>query len=136
MADDGLGLDMVRHLSPDGGTRFVAQGASRGHKPGVKEPRPWVVSSGRTPSRRGARFQRVKDTESRKKERKVPVGGRERRAVLDRQRREMRVHHERPLRLSGDEQIAQNWPVTLAGGKDHNGRLLQPLRDDRGPLLR
>ena len=50
--------------------------------------------------------------------------------MLDGERREVGVRHQRPLDLGPDQQRRQSCPVTFRGLYHAHARLLEPLRDD------
>lgn len=50
-------------------------------------------------------------------------------AVLNGQRREVCVHHQRPPRLPVQDQFAENLPMSIGGFQNRHGRLFQPRGD-------
>src|SRR5579859_1028911 len=62
--------------------------------------------------------------------RKVAVGRAQSGAMLDRQRGQVRVHHQRATRLPVGEKSAQNVPMPFGGLEQRNGPLREPSRDN------
>ena len=79
----------------------------------------------RTTALRGRSLQRVAPLEL-GKSRKVTIGRHERAAVLDGERREVRIRGEAPDRLSLLKQCLQHCPVALGGMDQPYARLIEP----------
>jgi len=56
--------------------------------------------------------------------------------MLQGQGGQVRVHHQRPMRLGRRQQVLQNFPVTIPRIQDRDSGLLEPFRDDSRRFFR